>query len=222
MEILFDLPQFLFGIFVFTLAFGKPLLEFKNALAEALADFREAATKNEQADTQNDGPFKRTGHAKSELKGVKVDMSIPLGRSSVRRTHPSVVRSLKPMRHTVLIAAFRLDLLGLPIGRKGPEEDLLGKYERPLPAGAPALRKVPTSQWPKVDTNFRRNPTDLVKAGKRSLAWFDKKAPPTTSPSKGFPTPMPKRPWSGCCNFFAPQEAAKRSPARCDETSTAT
>ena len=61
----------------------------------------------------------------------------------------------------------------------------MGKYERPLPAGAPALRKVPTSQWPKVETNFRRNPTDLVKAGKRSLAWFDKKSTTNHFPIEG-------------------------------------
>ena len=71
------------------------------------------------------------------------------------------------MRHTVLVALSALIFSGCQSAEKAPEEDLLGKYERPLPAGAPALRKVPTSQWPKVDTNFRRNPTDLVKAGKR-------------------------------------------------------
>ena len=32
LQILFDLPEFLFGIFVFTLAFGEAFLEFKNAL----------------------------------------------------------------------------------------------------------------------------------------------------------------------------------------------
>ncbi|MEC8855434.1 MAG: MltA domain-containing protein, partial [Planctomycetota bacterium] len=89
------------------------------------------------------------------------------------------------MRHTVLIALYALIFSGCQSPEKAPEEDLLGKYERPLPAGAPALRKVPPSQWPKVDTNFRRNPTDLVKAGKRSLAWFDKKSTTNHFPIEG-------------------------------------
>ena len=89
------------------------------------------------------------------------------------------------MRHTVLIALSALIFSGCQSAEKAPDEDLLGKYERPLPAGAPALRKVPTSQWPKVDTNFRRNPTDLVKAGKRSLAWFDKKSTTNHFPIEG-------------------------------------
>ena len=89
------------------------------------------------------------------------------------------------MRHTVLIALSALIFSGCQSPEKAPEKDLLGKYERPLPDGAPALRKVPASQWPDVASNFRRNPTDLVKAGKRSLAWFDNASTTNHFPKEG-------------------------------------
>ena len=89
------------------------------------------------------------------------------------------------MRHTVLIALSGLIFSGCQSAEKVPEEDFLGKYERPLPAGAPALQKVPSTQWPDVGANYRRNPTDLVKAGKRSLSWFDKESTKTHFPIEG-------------------------------------
>ena len=36
-----------------------------------------------------------------------------------------------------------------------------------------------------MGANYRRNPTDLVKAGKRSLAWFDKESTKTHFPIEG-------------------------------------
>ena len=89
------------------------------------------------------------------------------------------------MRHTVLIALSGLIFSGCQSAEKAPEEDFLGKYERPLPAGASAFQKVPSAQWPDVGANYRRNPTDLVKAGKRSLAWFDKESTQTHFPIEG-------------------------------------
>ena len=89
------------------------------------------------------------------------------------------------MRHTALIALSALIFSGCQSPEKAPEKDLLGKYERPLPDGAPALWKVPASQWPDVASNFRRNPTDLVKAGKRSLAWFDNASTTNHFPKEG-------------------------------------
>ena len=212
LQILFDLPEFLFGIFVFTLAFGEAFLEFKNALAEAFANFGEPAAKNKQTDAQNDGPFKRTWHAKSELKGVKVDMSIPLGRSSVRRTHPSVVRSVKPMRHIVLIALSGLIFSGCQSAEKVPEEDLLGKYERPLPPGPQPCRRSPPPNGPMWARITAAIPPIWSRLANAHWLGSTKRAPRRTSPSRAFPTPTPKRRWNACCNCSVPHEPVRHSP----------
>ncbi|MAV55791.1 MAG: hypothetical protein CMJ28_07550 [Phycisphaerae bacterium] len=89
------------------------------------------------------------------------------------------------MRHTLLITLSALIFSGCKSTETTPEEDFLTRYERPLPAGAPAFTKVPTDQWPDIGSGFRRNPTDLVKAGKRSLSWFDKKSTTSHFPVEG-------------------------------------
>jgi len=47
------------------------------------------------------------------------------------------------------------------------------EYDRPLPAGTRALRKVPLAQWPDVGATFARYDAALDEALGRSVRWFE-------------------------------------------------
>ena len=139
-----------------------------------------------------------------------MDMSIPLGRSSVRRTHPSVVRSVKPMRHT-FSSPFGLIFSGCQSAEKVPEEDLWantsGSSRRgPSPAEGP-LR--PMARCGRITAAI---PPIWSRLASDHCLGSTKRAPRRTSPSRAFPTPTPKRRWNACCNCSVPHEPVRHSP----------
>ena len=70
---------------------------------------------------------------------------------------------------------------------------------------APALQKAPSAQWPDKE-ELPRNPTDLVKAGKRSLSSFDKESTKTHFPIEGISHAHAKASVERCCNCSVPHE----------------
>lgn len=76
---------------------------------------------------------------------------------------------MQPIARSVLITALALTLAAAVPGCKSKQK---AEYARPLPPGAPALRKLPVNQWPDLRYVLPLDDSFMV-ALKRSLVWFD-------------------------------------------------
>ncbi len=71
---------------------------------------------------------------------------------------------------SAVFPAFMLSLVVVLAGCQSTKPD----YNRPLPAGAPALMRVAAEDWPDLSEALSRIDSDALQASSRSLAWFAK------------------------------------------------
>lgn len=80
-----------------------------------------------------------------------------------------------PSPSRMIVAAFCLAVLTLAGCQKDPPVEIKPDYDRPLPPGADALRRITNpADWPDVEAAYARLDPSFTEALKRSLDWFPK------------------------------------------------